>query len=133
MWNFSGDLMKHYLIVYGSLRRGGEFHLYLSGAEFICDDILEGYYMLRAGDYPVIKKTEDNDASVFVEIYRINSYHLTKIDELEGYAGPGMNNEYERITAITSKGYSGFVYTAAEDFPSDNLSRIISGDWFNPD
>ncbi len=121
----------HFLIVYGSLRRGGEFHYYLSGAEFIGDDFIEGFIMLKAGNYPVIKKSEYRDDTVFVEIYKVSGYHLTKIDELEGYAGPGMDNEYERITAATLKGYRGFVYTAADDFPAENLNRISSGDWFN--
>ena len=123
--------MDQYLIVYGSLRRGGEFHHYLSGAEFIGDDFLEGFVMLQAGNYPVIKKSENKGDTVFVELYRVSGCHLTKIDELEGYAGPGMNNEYDRVTAATLKGYSGFIYTAAEDFPGDNLNRIGSGDWFN--
>jgi len=121
----------HFLIVYGSLRRGGEFHYYLSGAEFVAEDYLEGFIMMKAGDYPVIKKSGFPDDTVFVEIYRVSGYHLTKIDELEGYAGPGMDNEYERITAATVRGYSGFVYTAVENFPVEKLIRISSGDWFN--
>lgn len=122
--------MDQYLIVYGSLRRGGEFHHYLSGAEFITEDLIEGFIMMKAGDYPVIKKTGSPENTVFVEIYRVSGYHLTKIDELEGYYGPGMDNEYERVNAVTLKGYSGFVYTASGNFNSENLFRIAGGDWF---
>ena len=86
---------------------------------------------MKAGDYPVIKKSGFPDDTVFVEIYRIKSCHLTEIDELEGYAGPGMDNEYERITITTSKGYNGFVYTATDKFIEKKFSRIISGNWFN--
>lgn len=121
----------HFLIVYGSLRRGGEFHHYLSGAEFISEDYIEGFIMMKAGDYPVIKKSVSPDDTVFVEIYRIKDYHLTEIDELEGYAGPGMDNEYERVTVATLKGYCGFVYTAADNLPVEKLNRISSGNWFN--
>lgn len=122
--------MNCLLFVYGSLRKGGEFHNYLNGADFIDSDILKGFIMTESGDYPVIWKSESPEDTVYVEIYRISDYHLTQIDILEGYSGPGMNNEYERITAFSSKGYQGFVYCNSSSTGLSMGDRIISGDWF---
>ena len=122
--------MNYLLMVYGSLRKGGEFHHYLKGADFIDSDILNGYLMIKEGDYPVIYKSKFKEDTVFIEIYNINEYHLTEIDILEGYIGPGMKNEYERITVRSSKGYNGYVYCREGNCGIDKKNQIRSGDWF---
>ena len=125
--------MDFILMVYGSLRKGGEFHHYLKGADFIDTDCIKGYLMTKAGDYPVIHKSAFPEDTVFIEIYRIREYHLTEIDILEGYLGPGKNNEYERVYVQSCKGYKGYIYCSRDNIRADLKSRIWSGDWFNPD
>jgi gamma-glutamylcyclotransferase (GGCT)/AIG2-like uncharacterized protein YtfP len=125
-WN-----MNYILMVYGSLRKGGEFHHYLEGADFIDSDILGGFLMTEEEGYPVIYKSASRENTVFVELYRIDDYHLTETDILEGYHGPGMDNEYERIAVQSSKGYKGYVYCGGNNSVINLKNQIQSGDWFN--
>lgn len=71
------------LFVYGTLKRGGSNHGFLSDSKFVCHHELSGFQLVDLGygfPYMVI-----GNGSVLGEVYEINQDTLIKIDSLEGH------------------------------------------------
>jgi gamma-glutamylcyclotransferase (GGCT)/AIG2-like uncharacterized protein YtfP len=82
-WRAGPDPEKTYLFVYGSLRRGGEFHHYLAGARFAGPAWTRGR-IIQAGAYPGLV---EGDGRVEGELYELAdpAADLERLDDVEGF------------------------------------------------
>jgi len=76
-----------YLFTYGTLKKGGHFHPYLSinpNTEFIGNTILNGYrmYETAGGGFPFIR---EGDGVVHGELYKLDDSMEAVLDRVEGY------------------------------------------------
>ena len=72
-----------FVIVYGTLKKGGKFHRYMEGAEYIEDVEVEGYRMYDTGfGYPAITKSDGH--SFYGELYKTSETILKTLDIVEG-------------------------------------------------
>lgn len=73
------------IFVYGTLKRGGTNHHYLSGQEFVAKArTIAGYTLYQPADYPGLVSESDDTAGVEGEIWHVTSGCLQKLDALEG-------------------------------------------------
>ncbi|AZU61898.1 hypothetical protein CHR53_11740 [Neobacillus mesonae] len=125
-------LTKHLVFVYGTLRWHESNHHLLFGAECVAQQCwTKGKLYDSNLGYPFLAASEDN--KVYGELYQVEDDEmLEKLDELEGYYGPGENNYYIRYSQQihTDKGsYQAFVYILPEDREPQDMRFIDGGDW----
>ncbi|MBE6138080.1 MAG: gamma-glutamylcyclotransferase [Erysipelotrichaceae bacterium] len=72
--------MKHYVFAYGTLKHGYRNHNFLKDSTFICEALVEGFYMFDLGSYPGIYEGE---GKIYGELYEIDAATLAKMDYLE--------------------------------------------------
>lgn len=85
--------MTH-VFVYGTLKRGGRNHAFLSGQHFISvARTAPGYTLYSLGDYPGMVRSPDDQNGVIGELWTVDSACLKSLDELEGVA----EGLYERV------------------------------------
>ena len=75
--------LEHLVAVYGSLKRGHFNHDLLSGAEFVGEDWLFEFTLYDLGPFPAVKRYPSD--GVLVEVYRITTLQLHRLDQLEGF------------------------------------------------
>lgn len=94
---------KHFVFVYGTLKRGHGNNLLLKDSTFISEGILHGHklcFYYSEGSFPFAKK--DERSSSRGEVYTVNEETLRRLDALEGYAPnrpDSMNTFYLRREA----------------------------------
>ena len=117
--------MKHYVAVYGSLRKGMGNHPLLerNDAEFVKDIEVSGYTMVSLGGFPALVPTGVHaPAPIKAEVYCVDDRGFAALDMLEGYP-----NFYDRCL-LDSEAEPTWMY-----FIDDKslLERAIvkSGDW----
>ncbi len=109
------------VFVYGSLRRGGEFHGALAGTEWLGDWVTPTeWYMWDYDGYPAL--TPGGRTAVVGEVYRITESVLARLDEIEEYP-----ERYLRSQIETPFGQA-WVYVVP-DLPT-GAGVVESGDWF---
>lgn len=122
------DNGKHFLFVYGTLKKGFGNHTLLSTATFVRTAVLEGFRMKACGRaFPAIFRSPDKYHRVYGEIYEVDEPTLRRTDILEG-VGSGF---YSRIEETTLTGER--VYTYIQDAPSHSYDGIVGGDWRGPE
>ena len=72
------------LFVYGTLKRGGVLHQHLNGCEYYGVDKISGFSMYQLGWFPAVKNTEDENETIYGEVYEIDKKVLKQIDRIEG-------------------------------------------------
>ena len=113
--------------VYGSLRKGLHNHSLINGETFLgmfeSDAI---YSLVDLGSFPGLLK--DGNTSIVMEVYEVDAEKLRRLDQLEGYVGPGEKNHYNREKIITPFGeVYGYFYNNSSDLIKSMI--IEGGDW----
>lgn len=82
------------LFIYGTLKRGGSNHLFLSGQQFLgVARTVPGFMLYSLGDYPGMVRAPGDIAGVTGELWAVDDACLAELDHLEGL-DEGL---YERI------------------------------------
>lgn len=119
----------HLVFVYGTLRKHQYYHDLLQGSELVAEQCWTAGRLFDTGyGYPAL--VHDDRGQVYGEVYRVSDEVLAKLDELEGYYGPGQANEYERViqTIHGDKGpWEAFVYIYLK--LQKHMPEIAGGDW----
>lgn len=85
------------LFVYGTLRSRMENGHFVKNAKILAKQcFVKGKLFDTGNDYPVLVPGKGNRA--YGELIQVSKEELEEIDELEGYAGKGKVNDYERIS-----------------------------------
>lgn len=73
------------IFVYGTLKRGGSNHAFLTGQHYLGDALTEpGYTLYSLGDYPGMVRSPGDRAGVSGEIWSVDDGCLAELDRLEG-------------------------------------------------
>ncbi|MDQ0253345.1 gamma-glutamylcyclotransferase (GGCT)/AIG2-like uncharacterized protein YtfP [Evansella vedderi] len=119
-----------YVFVYGTLRVHEGNHSLLRDAKCVARHAWTNGVLYDTGvGYPAM--ATDSMERVYGEVYEITKEHLRCLDRLEGFAGDGEINHYERIdqTVYTDHGpLQAYVYVYLPHQVTD-LVAIPSGDW----
>lgn len=84
------------LFVYGTLKRGGSNHHYLTGQKFLgAASTTPGFRLYDLGGFPGLVEVAEDKIGVIGEIYDVDAKALEQLDILEGLA-EGM---YRRVPA----------------------------------
>lgn len=124
-------MKKHIVFVYGTLRKHESNHHLLR--DTACVDRkcwTEGELYDSHLGYPFLIPA--SDSRVYGEAYQIDDLQLEKLDQLEGYEGPGENNYYDRTEQLVhtdSESFQALVYILPVRKQPINMERIESGDW----
>lgn len=107
--------------VYGTLRKGCEYHFILEDSVYKGTEVLKGEYtMIDLGAYPAILL--EGNTPITVEVYEVDELVFGRLDDLEIYP-----DFYNRIQVKTSVGMA-WIYFLNDD--ANRTSRPInSGDW----
>ncbi|RUM61568.1 MAG: gamma-glutamylcyclotransferase [Persephonella sp.] len=112
---------KHYIFVYGTLRKGFGNHYLLENAKFIGEGFTKEKYSLYATGIPyVVKKPL---TKIKGELYEVDNLTLEEIDYLEGHP-----HFYERElidVIVNNKIYKAWIYF----YPEPRGHLIKSGDY----
>jgi gamma-glutamylcyclotransferase (GGCT)/AIG2-like uncharacterized protein YtfP len=86
---------RHYVFVYGTLRRHERNFCLLNNAELVAAQAWTNGQLYDTGfGYPAIQ--ESRTGVVYGELYLISEEQLRRLDELEGYSENSRNNLYNR-------------------------------------
>ncbi|MBU8918828.1 gamma-glutamylcyclotransferase [Bacillus sp. FJAT-29953] len=122
---------KHYVFVYGTLRRNEKYHYLLQDAELVAEQAWTNGSLFDTGlGFPAVKKSQTE--TVYGELYLVSDGHLRSLDQLEGYEEQGRNNLYDRKKqSIYHDGgeTEAFIYTVANHNKSMLQTPIPFGDW----
>ena len=120
------------LFVYGSLRRGGQYHHLLDPHDvtFVDTSTTHGQ-LVDLGEYPGLIRDGDGDGVVVGELYHVADVSLeallTDLDRLEDFGGyDDPNAPYRRIIVITPLGPA-WSYLLLQGHRGRGF--ITSGDW----
>lgn len=115
---------KDLVLFYGSLRKGEyNYNYFKNGLTYIKTLQIPGYKLYSLGSYPGIKKSNNKDNVITVDLFQINNWKIGKsIDLMEKAAGYGVSN-----ISINNQNAKLYVYNGAVG--KENL--IKSGDWVN--
>lgn len=119
----------HLVFAYGTLRKHQYYHGLLEGSERLAEQCWTAGRLYDTGyGYPAL--VEDDEGRVYGEVYRVTDEVLARLDELEGYFGPGRKNEYDRVihTVHGDKGtWKAYVYVYGR--LQKHMPEIAEGDW----
>lgn len=105
------------LFVYGTLKRGGKYHLYLANASLVAEHAVAKGALYDTGfGYPAMILSEFDETEG--EVYEIPDELWPAIDELEGYSGGAETDLYDKITIsvkVKEKQVETIVYTAKDE------------------
>jgi gamma-glutamylaminecyclotransferase len=73
------------IFVYGTLKRGGSNHLFLSGQKFVGEArTAPGFTLYSLGDYPGLVRAPGDTEGVAGELWSVDGPCLAELDRLEG-------------------------------------------------
>ena len=85
------------LFIYGTLKRGGSNHVFLSGQAFLGPArTAPGFTLYSLGDYPGMVRSPGDTAGVTGELWSVDDSCLAELDHLEGL-DEGL---YERVEVL---------------------------------
>jgi len=130
---------KDFLFVYGTLRKHADSparRLLPDHSRFIGKASCQGR-LFRAGHYPALVPTLHRDERVYGEVYRLfdTAKAFLLLDRYEGYQKENRRrSEYLRVRQPVrlQGGRLVFAWVYIYNRPTDNLSRIHSGDFLSP-
>lgn len=121
---------KQLVFVYGTLRKNEHNHYLLKEATCIAEQAwTNGVMYATIYYYPVL--TNQQEGTVYGELYGVNEEQLSSLDALEGYTEKGNNNLYNRVKqrVYTDKGeYEAYVYVMDRRDPQYFQERIENAD-----
>ncbi|WP_209122552.1 gamma-glutamylcyclotransferase [Alkalihalobacillus sp. BA299] len=123
-------MSKHFLFVYGTLRKHENNSQFLKEAKCVTEQAWTKGVLYDTGcGYPAMKASSSK--YVYGEVYEVNEEQLREIDRLEDYKESRSSNLYDRIiqSVFTDSGEcKAFLYIA-----SDQLTKLRQeiplGDW----
>jgi gamma-glutamylcyclotransferase (GGCT)/AIG2-like uncharacterized protein YtfP len=122
---------KHLIFVYGTLRKDERNHYILKGANCITTKAwTHGKLFDTHLGYPVLQENEEG--TVYGELYEISEEQLEKLDELEGYYGENEKNYYERkfqLIYTDSQMFEALLYYKPNEVSRMFKEWIKLGDW----
>jgi len=115
-----GMRLDQRVVVYGTLRRGGNNHRYLSGASFLGTHLTEARFtMLDVGAWPGV--IGGGETAIVSEVYQVTPAILARLDRLEDCP-----RRYRRLALATPWG-DAWLYLYRP--PCRGHKRIPGGDW----
>jgi gamma-glutamylaminecyclotransferase len=85
------------VFVYGTLKRGGSNHLFLTRQKFLGEvRTAPGFVLYSLGDYPGMVRAPGDTVGVTGELWSVDDACLAELDRLEGLA----EGLYERIDVL---------------------------------
>lgn len=122
---------KHYVFVYGTLRKHERNHYLLNEATLVAEQAWTDGSLYDTGlGYPAVKPSSTE--VVYGEIYSVDKAQLQKLDQLEGYDENSDDNLYDRKKQIISYDLGeteAYIYTIADHNEKLLVEKIKSGDW----
>ena len=118
-------MFEHLVAVYGSLKRGHFNHDLLEDAEYLGEDFLFDYTLYDLGAFPAIKKGESD--GVIVEIYRVTTQQLHRLDQLEGFNAEEPHKSFYLRVEVESSYGDVWVYEFNREVEPHKV--IVSGNW----
>ena len=118
-------MFQHLVAVYGSLKRGHINHDLIENAKFIGEDYLFDYTLYDLGPFPAVKRCPSD--GVLVEIYRVTTRQLHRLDQLEGYNPDEPHKSFYLRVEVESSYGTVWVYEYNREVEPDKV--IISGNW----
>ena len=96
-----GESSMTTVFVYGTLKRGGSNHAFLTGQQFLGESRTQpGFTLYSLGDYPGMVRAPGDTAGVTGELWGVDDECLRELDELEGI-DEGL---YERADVLLAAG-----------------------------
>lgn len=117
--------MEHLVAVYGSLKRGHFNHDLLHGAELVGEERLIEFTLYDLGPFPAVKRHPSK--GVFVEIYRVTTQQLHRLDQLEGFNADAPHKSFYIRVAVECNIGSVWVYEFNQDVEPQRM--IATGNW----
>ena len=123
--------MTHYVLVYGTLRKGHSNHRLLHNAEYVDTRILPlPFVMKHLGGFPGLLPGLHTDNKITCELYRVTDTTFQSLDYLEGYPSfynrtlieVGIDDETERYV-------DAWIYYLEDEEYYQHYPEIESGDW----
>lgn len=119
------------VLVYGTLKKGLGNHVLLKDAKFLGTTTVRGR-MYSLGAFPGVRF--DQDGSIKCEAYEVDEPTVKRLDRLEGYRGPGNDDNFYNRVPITfqlnGNNEQGEVYEINDpNLDSKGRSVIESGEW----
>jgi gamma-glutamylcyclotransferase (GGCT)/AIG2-like uncharacterized protein YtfP/cation transport regulator ChaC len=122
---------RHFVFVYGTLRRHERNHYLLEGAKLVAEQAWTNGKLYDTGmGYPALQESRAN--VVYGELYLVSEEQLRRLDELEGYSVDGSDNLYNRkkqVISYDTGSNEAYIYTIAEHNQQMLKTPIKSGDW----
>lgn len=127
---------RHYLIVYGTLRRGQGNSSTLEGSKFVGTIVIDadqGFVMVdpTEGSFPALvraKSIGQKPHSIIAEVYKVDDDTLRRIDKLEGT--PYMYQRRRIEVRVRGRDVKAWVYIGnPKFFDLEEASVINDGDW----
>ena len=118
--------MSHYVFVYGTLKKGFQYHHLIENSTFIGTAKTKKKYAMYQNDYPCVVK---NEAVSFIygEVYSVEDSTLKNLDLLEGHPDSYCREQVQVMLDIDSLIMSAWLY-----FNSDNNGTLVQLGNFNP-
>jgi gamma-glutamylcyclotransferase (GGCT)/AIG2-like uncharacterized protein YtfP len=88
------------IFVYGTLKRGGSNHHYLTGQKFLgAARTVPGFRLFELGGFPGLVPVPEDKAGVIGEVYDADATAVAKLDVLEGLAEGMYRRETVKLQA----------------------------------
>lgn len=111
------------IFVYGSLRRDGALHDYLTSSTFLSEKkTKKGFTLFSLGPFPAMVKS--GEGVVIGEVYEVNKLTLSILDQVEGHP-----DFYIRSPILLEDGEQVEAYLLPEE--PYNCKIVQSGDWMD--
>jgi gamma-glutamylcyclotransferase (GGCT)/AIG2-like uncharacterized protein YtfP len=114
--------MTQQVFVYGTLLTGEYNNYWLNTAEKVCDQVIEGFWMVNLGSFPACIPVENDKGTILGEVWKVDDKTFARLDRLEGYP-----HFYDRKEVETSAGKA-WIYCITDD-KMNGVQVITSGSW----
>ena len=115
--------MTHYVLVYGTLRKGHSNHRLLHNAEYMdTRNLCLPFVMKHLGGFPGLLPDRDEHWTV-CELYKVDDDTFQRLDYLEGYP-----SFYNRSQIYLPEGPA-WIYWLTDEEYYQHYPEIESGDW----
>ena len=121
-----------FVVVYGTLKKGGQFHGYMKDADYIEDVEVDGFRMYDTGfGYPAV--VESDEHSFRGELYKVSEDILKRLDKVEGVESGLFKRKMVSWADVISKTLAEdaviYVSGRASIFDAIKTKPIDSGFW----
>src|SRR5690554_8044142 len=125
--NQASQQEKNYVLVYGTLRKGGYNHGLMGEAEILANLKLTGFSMVSLGSYPAVYMNNQADKAIHAELYLVDETTFARLDQLEGY--PDFYNRSQiEVKLANGQPIKAWIYHMSQEELSDK-EPVEEGDW----